>query len=114
MALALVILSLGTGLGFLLAPLHPSAGYVAVTSMLAGPSAVGLWLRRHGVGEPVLDREGWRWLGAGAFLYLFSVSWSIELLMGMEYASGWEYPAYAVAFFVLVGTPWALGPEGRG
>lgn len=98
-------------------PYRGTGSLLVQVGLLVAIPGGGLVLRRLGLGEPIIRRPGWRWLGAGALLYIGGVPLAINVLAGLGCFEPclWEDLILEVlSLAVIVSTPLALGPEMAG
>jgi hypothetical protein len=97
------------------APAMTSATVTLSSALLvAGGALLGVFLRRAGIGAPLFDTAGWRWLDPGAVLYLASGLCSFVVLFLLMDAEGMPVVARELAGLVVLmvpaGTAWAIQP----
>lgn len=95
--------------------LDPTTRHTALLLLVLGATAGALALRRVGLGEPVTQRPGWRWVGAGAVLYVAAAVGGFALAFLQLDATG--TPGWLRSIGSLAGllvpalTGWALAPR---
>lgn len=97
-------------------PYRGPSGWLVQVGLVIAAAGGGLVLRRLDVGEPVVDRPGWRWLGAGVLLYLVGVFFSFVLVASVGAGTAWweRLLSEGIGLAVVLATPLAVGPEAAG